>query len=75
MKFRILIINPMQSPPGVWLAKGKDPRGNRCVAYKREEAATFTSQVAAEIEAELFAKTCPKRGNEQLTFLYLASKD
>lgn len=72
---RIVILNPMQSPPGVWIAKGRGPDGKRCIAFKREEAATFNSKTAAEIEAAHFAKNYPARGNEQLAFIYLESKD
>jgi len=72
---RILILNPMQSPPGVWLAKGRGPDGKRSVAFKREEAAQFGGKTAAEIEASHFAKNYPSRGHEQIAFLYIESAD
>lgn len=75
MTTRTIIVNPMQSPPGVWLGKGRGPDGRRCVAFKREEAQIFGSRTAAEIEAQHFAKNYPKRGNEELMFLHIETKD
>ena len=72
---RTIIVNPMQSPPGVWLGKGRGVDGTRCVAFKQEEAAIFSSKTAAEIEAAHFAKNYPKRGNEELMFLHIESKE
>lgn len=72
---RILIINPMQSPPGIWLATGKDTKGNRCVTPTRELALAVKSKAAAEIETALFEKNYPQRGKERLTFLFIETED
>lgn len=75
MTTRVLIINPMQNPPGAWITRGRDTKGNRCVCFAREEANEYPSKTAAEIDAAHFAKTYPKRGNETLSFIYFESED
>lgn len=75
MTTRVLIINPMQEPPGVWLAPHGQANPSGSIAFKREHASTFASKGAAEIRAQMFAAGYPQRGSERLAFMYIESFD
>lgn len=74
MKIRVIILNPMQSPPGVWLSVDAKT-GKQSVAHQREVASVFSSKDSAQMRAQMFAQNYKTRGNETLAFVYMESED